>query len=86
MKEGAVFIGQIYDVRTKRDGSGRIQIDFSMDALEDIQWAQKISLTKNCNFQVALVPLDRNNQYVVDSTSEGAEHEEALHESGEVIL
>jgi len=78
-KPGAVFIGQIYDVRTKRDGSGRIQIDFSMDAIDEIQWAQNLALKKNCNFQIAMVPLN-NQDTVITST------QEELHDSGEVII
>lgn len=56
-KQGAVFVGQIYDVRTKRDGGGRIAIDFGADGLDDIHWAQKMASAKGCNFQIALVPL-----------------------------
>ena len=56
-KVGAAFIGQIYDIRTKRDGGGRLAIDFGADALNEIQWAQKIAAAKGCNFQIALVPM-----------------------------
>jgi hypothetical protein len=56
-KEGATFVGQLYDVRTKRDGGGRISIDFGADGLSDIQWVQRVNAAKGCNFQIALVPM-----------------------------
>lgn len=74
-KQGAVFIGQIYDIRTKKDGGGRISIDFGLDGLEEIQWAQKIGAATNCSFQIALVPL---RQTMITST------EEVDHVTGEI--
>lgn len=56
-KEGAVFIGQLHDVRTKADGGGRMTIDFGADGLEEIQWAQKMAAKTRNSFQIALVPL-----------------------------
>lgn len=53
----AAFTGQLYDVRTKKDGGGRIQIDFGADALEEIQKIQKANGKGGINFQVALVPI-----------------------------
>jgi hypothetical protein len=78
-KVGASFQGQIYDVRTKRDGGGRIAIDFGMDGLEEIQWAQKVAAKNGCSFQIALVPVpDR----VINCG-----HEEFIpNESGEIVL
>lgn len=55
-KEGAVFVGQLHDVRTKADGGGRMTIDFGRDALDEIMWLQKQASYKN-NFQVAFVPM-----------------------------
>lgn len=56
-KIGATFVGQIYDIRTKRDGGGRIAIDFGADGLDDVQYAQKLASKSGCVFQVALVPI-----------------------------
>lgn len=56
-KIGSSFVGEIYDIRTKRDGGGRISIDFGADGLEEIQYAQKLAAQGGCVFQVALVPL-----------------------------
>lgn len=78
-KIGASFTGQVYDIRTKKDGGGRIQIDFGADALDEIQWAQQLATKKGCLFQVALVPL---KQSMLSSDYE----EEVDEETGEVIL
>jgi hypothetical protein len=53
----ATFTAQLYDVRTKKDGGGRIQIDFGADALEEIQKIQKANGTGGINFEVAMVPI-----------------------------
>lgn len=58
---GASFTGQIYDIRTKKDGGGRIQIDFGGDALEAIQFIQMMSVKKNASFEVAIVLLPDND-------------------------
>lgn len=51
------FVGQVYDVRLKRNG-GRIQIDFGVDGLEVVSEISKLAAVKDMNFKVALVVLD----------------------------
>jgi hypothetical protein len=36
MKSQVVFCGTLYDVRAKRDGGGRVQLDFGRDAFEEV--------------------------------------------------
>ena len=79
-KEGAVFTAQLYDVRTKRDGGGRIALDFGADGLIEVQWLQQIASIKGCNFQVALVPLP---QGVIHS---GGGEEYMPDENGEIPI
>jgi len=55
-QKGATFIGQLYDIKTKRDGGGRMSIDFGADGLEEVQWIQKVAAARGCSFQIALVP------------------------------
>lgn len=74
-KKGAVFVAQVYDVRTKKDGGGRIQLDFGADGLEEIQWAQRIASLRGCSFMVSLVPF-----------RPGAQVETIDQETGEIIL
>ncbi len=81
-KEGVTFVGQIYDVRTKKDGSGRIQIDFSADAIDDIQIAQRMSMKQNLCWQIALVPV---RQEVIPS-GHGDSREYEPDENGEIPL
>ncbi len=56
-KMAASFKGALYDVRTKRDGGGRISIDFGADSLEAVQFIQKLASMGECNFEVAMVAL-----------------------------
>ena len=53
---GVSFVAQVYDCRTKKDGSGRLTLDFGADAIDEIQRAQAIALKTGCAFQVALIP------------------------------
>ena len=66
----ATFTVQLYDIRTKKDGGGRIQLDFGAEALEEIQKVQKANGTGGINFQLALVPLP--NGFI--STEQPDEH------------
>jgi hypothetical protein len=52
---GATFTGQVYDIRTKKDGGGRISIDFGSDGLEAVQFIQMIASKKGGNFEIAVV-------------------------------
>lgn len=54
--QAAVFLGEVYDVRTKRDGGGRVAIDFGADALAAIQHIQKIASARGCSFYFTAVP------------------------------
>lgn len=65
-KIGATFVATVYDVRIKRDGGGRIALDFGLDGLEDVQLAQTIAAKKNCAFQIAMVPIQHQNHYSDD--------------------
>ena len=56
-KKGATFQATIYRVETKRDGSGRLTLDFGADAIDEIHWAEKVHLKRGFVFEVALVPL-----------------------------
>lgn len=53
----ATFQGVLYDVRTKRDGGGRVSIDFGRDSLEAVQFIQTVASKGDLNFQVAMVAL-----------------------------
>ena len=50
-----VFTAQLYDVRTKRDGGGRITLDFGKDGLEAVQYIQTIASKGECSFNVVMV-------------------------------
>jgi hypothetical protein len=62
-KLGATFVGDLYDCRTKKDGGGRLQIDFGADALAEIQWLQKVAAFRGGAFQIAIVPIKHGAQF-----------------------
>ena len=50
------FYGQLYDIRTKRDGGGRLQLDFNGDCLIPIQQLQQCQINGDVNLAIAIVP------------------------------
>ena len=56
-KTGATFFATIHQITSRRDGGGRIVLEFGSDALDEIQWAQKIASLKSYGFQIAMVPV-----------------------------
>lgn len=59
---GVTFVSQVYDVRTKKDGGGRMQIDFGLDAMEAVQWIQRVAAMKNVSFMVSFVPIKKQGE------------------------
>jgi hypothetical protein len=56
------FCGVLYDVRTKRDGGGRIQIDFGADSLLAVVELQKLNAMGDINLGIAIVPFRGDNR------------------------
>ena len=50
------FYGEIYKVETKRDGGGRLYIDFGADSLIPIQLIQRMQVNNDITFAFAFVP------------------------------
>jgi hypothetical protein len=50
------FHGQINKIMTRRDGGGRVEIDFDGDSLEPIQIIQRMQVQGDINFAFAMVP------------------------------
>lgn len=71
---GASFVAQLYDIRTKRDGGGRIALDFGADGLEAVQFIQKLATYGgDCNFSVAIVALPHGQTNSLDPDPETGE-------------
>ena len=56
------FVGQLYKVECKRDGGGRLTIDFGRDAFEEILKVQRFFVDANFSVAMALAPLDQRIQ------------------------
>lgn len=54
---GVSFIAQIYKVESKKDGGGRLTLEFGSDSIEAIQFVQKFAVKTDCSFQIGAVPL-----------------------------
>jgi hypothetical protein len=50
------FLGELYDVRMKRNGGGRLTIDFGGDAFEEILRVQRFFKDNNISVAMALEP------------------------------
>lgn len=59
------FVAQVYDVRLKRNG-GRIQLDFGVDAIEQINEIARLAARRDMNFAVVIAVLDPNKLDGVD--------------------
>lgn len=77
---GCSFEAVLYDVRVKRDGGGRVQLDFGTDALQAIQHLQQLSASGDVVLQIGVVPSPRG---VINSHAGG--HYEP-DETGEISL
>lgn len=56
-KKPLVFVGQVYDVRLKRNG-GRLQVDFGVDAMEVMAEISKLAVIRDMNFKIAIAVLE----------------------------
>jgi hypothetical protein len=72
------FAAVLYDVRTKRDGGGRIQLDFGVDALPAILELQKLNAAGDISLALAVVPY-RNQQ-------DSVQNHERVDEHGEIVM
>ncbi len=87
--QGFQFIGQVWKVETKKDGSGRVTFDFSADAIDAVQKIQALAVVKDCCFSIGVVAL---NKPVIDFDQEAPQPEEDSHdeyipdETGEIPI
>lgn len=56
MKTESVFQATVHAINFRKDGGGRITLEFSADSLDEVQAIQKIATLRNCFFNVVLVP------------------------------
>ncbi len=81
MAEPITFTGQLFDIKTRRDGGGRVQIEFGADAMAAIAELMHLNAVGQTNLGIAIVP-------VVGGYNQGDNHrdEQVDPETGEVIL
>lgn len=74
------FVGQLWKVETRRDGGGRLILDFGADALGAILELQKLNAIGETSLGIAIVPYGGSQQ---DSADDGEKVDPI---TGEVIL
>jgi len=52
----AQFFAEIYRIESRRDGSGRITLDFNRDALIPLQMLHRLQIDGETNLACAMVP------------------------------
>jgi len=52
----AQVVGQLYQVKTNKDGGGRIQFDFGYESLKEIQKIQELNGKGEQNFILVIAP------------------------------
>lgn len=67
----AKFFATVHQITSRKDGGGRIVLEFGCDDIDDIQWAQKVAAIQNCGFMVVMAPtkgaeLNKEQDFQVD--------------------
>lgn len=71
MKPQVQFFGTLYDVRIKRDGGGRVQIDFGGDAFSEIKELMTYFKENAISVAICLAPyIENQNQDQSDQTTQ----------------
>jgi len=56
-KIGATFTAQVQKLESRKDGSCRITLEAGAEAIDEIQWIQRIAVKRDLSFEVAVVPI-----------------------------
>lgn len=59
-EQAAKFIAQIYSVTSRKDGGGKIILEFGADALEQVQKIQRWNSLQGMNIAIAAVPYNQD--------------------------
>lgn len=82
MSEAITFTAQLYDIKTRRDGGGRVQLEFGADAMHAIVKLMALNASGDTNLGIAIVPIGSNSNH---DESEGYS-ERVDQETGELII
>lgn len=70
---------QLYDIKTRRDGGGRVQFEFGADAMHAIAQLMALNASGDTNLAIALVPY--SNEQTAKHNDESVDPE-----TGEIIM
>ncbi len=57
MSNAITFTAQLYDIKTRRDGGGRVQLEFGADAMHAIVKLMALNASGDTNLGIAIVPI-----------------------------
>jgi len=60
------IVAQLNNVRTLKDGGGKLTLDFSLDSLSEVQRLQRLNGMGEMNFMVVCVPMHKSQEIKAD--------------------
>ena len=82
MSKPITFTAQLFDIKTRRDGGGRVQLEFGAESMQAIAELMALNATGETNLGVAIVPVV--NSYAEQSRAYKDENVDP--ETGEITL
>lgn len=82
MSEPIQFYAQLFDIKTRRDGGGRVQLEFGADAMHAIVKLMALNASGDTNLALAIVPISGGSN---NDEPEGY-GERVDQETGEIIF
>lgn len=81
MSEPIKMIVQLFDIKTRRDGGGRIQLEFGADSMMQVAELMKLNALGDTNLAIALVPVGAQTEQ-----PHAYQNEDVDPETGEIIF
>jgi hypothetical protein len=67
MSEPIKFVAQLNQIKSLKDGGGRITFDFSLDGLSEVQRLQRLNGMGEMNFMIVCVPMHKSTEIKADT-------------------
>lgn len=82
MSEPIQFFAQLFDIKTRRDGGGRLQLEFGADAMHAIVKLMSLNASGHTNLALAIVPVTGSG----DNKQTERYSESVDEETGEILI
>lgn len=81
MSDAITFTAQLFDIKTRRDGGGRVQLEFGADAMHAIVKLMALNASGDTNLGIAVVPIGSGNNEQAKDDRESVDPE-----TGEILF